>query len=66
MLHELIDYIEVHQSEKIDGVNIQRLIIHYNCVGTIDIPEIIPSAEFTLDTRKGVAVSYSNTKNYEK
>lgn len=29
MLNELIDYIEVHQAEKIGGVHVQKLTIHY-------------------------------------
>lgn len=37
--NELIEKIEVHQAEKIDGVWEQRLTIHYNCVGTIFIPK---------------------------
>ena len=42
MLNELIEKIEVFNAEKIDGVWEQRLRIHYNCVGGIEIPELIP------------------------
>ena len=35
MLNELIERIEVHQAEKVDSVQVQRLTIHYNYVGTI-------------------------------
>ena len=35
MLNELIERIEVHQSEKVNGVYVQKLTIHYNCVGSI-------------------------------
>ncbi len=61
MVNELIDYIEVHQAEKVDGVWEQRLTIHYNCVGVIDIPAAlpIPTPEITMNTRKGVYVSYA-------
>ena len=61
MLNELIERIEVYQSEKIDGVRHQKLTIHYNFVGAIEIPETVslPAPEFTAKTRKGVAVSYS-------
>ena len=38
MLNELVEKIEVFNAEKIDGVWEQRLRIHYNCVGTIEIP----------------------------
>ncbi len=62
MLGELIERIEVHQSVKVDGVNIQKLTIHYRCVGTLEIPDFdkLPQPEVTMKTRKGVAVSYSN------
>ena len=61
MLNELVQYIEVHQSEKVDGIWEQRLTIHYNCIGVIDIPDTLPLPypEVTVNTRKGVAVSYA-------
>ncbi len=61
MLNELIDYIEVYQAEKIYGKKIQKLRIHYNCVGTLEIPDILPLAEpdVQIQTRKGVALNYS-------
>jgi len=64
MLNELIDRIEVHQAEKIDGVHVQKLKIHYNCVGSIEIPDVLPLPEpdVLIQTRKGVAVSYSTQK----
>ena len=33
MLNELVEKIEVYNAEKIDGEWVQRLRIHYNCVG---------------------------------
>ena len=42
MLNELVEKIEVFNAEKIDGVWEQRLRIHYNCVGTIEIPTVLP------------------------
>ena len=42
MLNELIEKIEVFNAEKSDGVWEQRLRIHYNCVGTIEIPTVLP------------------------
>ena len=61
MLNGLIDHIEIHQSEKIDGVHAQKLTIHYNCAGKIDIPNVLPlpQPEVLIQTRKGVAISYS-------
>jgi len=64
MLNELVDYIEVYQAEKIDGVHTQKLKIHYNCVGSIEIPNVLPlpAPEVLIQTRKGVAVSYSQSQ----
>ena len=61
MLNELIDRIEVHQAEKIDGEWVQHLTIHYNCVGAIFIPEVfpLPVPEVSVNTRKGVVVNYA-------
>ena len=61
MLNELIEKIEVFNAEKIDGVWEQRLRIHYNCVGTIEIPDLIPlpAPEVSVNTRKGVVVNYA-------
>ncbi len=61
MLNELIERIEVHQAEKVDSVQVQRLTIHYNYVGTIEVPDILllPQPEIVIQTRKEVAVSYS-------
>ena len=61
MLNELIEKIEVFNAEKIDGEWVQRLRIHYNCVGEMNIPNepalSIPAV--TVNTRKGVFVSYT-------
>lgn len=61
MLNELVEKIEVHNAEKIDGEWVQRLRIHYNCVGEMNIPNepalSIPAV--TVNTRKGVFVSYT-------
>lgn len=61
MLNELIEKIEVFNAEKIDGVWEQRLRIHYNCVGTIEIPTVLPLLipEVSVNTRKGVVVNYA-------
>ena len=61
MLNELIEKIEVFNAEKVDGVWEQRLRIHYNCVGAIEIPDLIPlpAPEVSVNTRKGVVVNYA-------
>ena len=61
MLNELVEKIEVYNAERIDGEWVQRLRIHYNCVGEMNIPNepalSIPAV--TVNTRKGVFVSYT-------
>ena len=61
LLNELVEKIEVFNAEKIDGVWEQRLRIHYNCVGTIEIPTVLPLPipEVSVNTRKGVVVNYA-------
>lgn len=61
MLNELIQKIEVFNAEKVEGVWQQRLIIHYNCIGSIEIPDVLtlPAPEVSVNTRKGVTVSYA-------
>lgn len=60
MVSELIEKIEVFHAEKVDGVTVQRLNIHYHCVGEIELPEIAeaPAAMTTIHTRQGVDVVY--------
>ena len=62
MLNEQIEKIEVFNAEKIDGVWEQRLRIHYNCVGTIEIPTVLPLPipEVSVNTRIGVVVNYAS------
>ena len=59
-MNELIERIEVHQSERVDGVNQQKLTIHWNCIGSINIPNypILPEVDVTIHTRQGVVTSY--------
>jgi ATP-dependent Lon protease len=58
MLNELIERIEVHQCEKIDGKYRQRLTIRYNCVGEITLPATFLLPEIAVNTRRGVTVCY--------
>ena len=64
MLNELIEKVEVHHAERVDGVNMQSLIIHYNCVGYVEIPnrKELPEVDVTVGTRQGVATSYAPAK----
>lgn len=61
MLNELIKRIEVYHAERIDGVNVQKLTIHYNCIGTIEIPDIknIPNVDVNIPTRQGVSTGHT-------
>ena len=65
MLNELIERIEVHQSEKIDGEWVQKLTIYYNCIGALFIPntETLPVPDVTVNTRRGVFVTYEPAQN---
>ena len=65
MLNELIQRIEVHQAEKIDGEWVQKLTIHYNCIGALFIPDTdtLPTPDVTVNTRKGVFVTYEPAQN---
>ena len=64
LLHQFIDWIEIHQAEKVDGVYLQRIDIFYNCVGAIrlseEVNDAVPVKEIALDTRKGVRLAYSS------
>ena len=61
MLNELVEKIEVYNAERIDGEWVQRLRIHYNCVGEMNIPNepALPIPAVTVNTGKGVFVSYT-------
>ena len=60
MLNEY-DGVQHDYAEKVNGVWEQRLRIHYNCVGTIEIPSALPlpTPDVSVNTRKGVVVNYA-------
>jgi hypothetical protein len=64
MLNELVDHIEAHQAEKIDGVHVQKLKMHYNCFGSTEMPNALPlpQPEVLMQTKKGAALSYSQSQ----
>lgn len=64
LIHELIDYIDVYESEGKGKNKTQRVVIHYNFVGCIEIPQADEPC-VTADTRQGVAIGYI-TKPKEK
>jgi hypothetical protein len=72
LLHRFIDHIVIYHAERKNGMMHQRIDIHYNCVGTLEIPEgstgvngedvggkaaKVPSGKVTLNTRKGVVLT---------
>ena len=66
ILNELVEKIVVHQAQGVGKNKTQRLEIHYNFIGTLDMPEVacLPQS-VTIDTRQGVAVEYL-TRNMQK
>ena len=56
LLRELIDHIDVYETEGTGRNRTQRIMIHYKFVGVIEIPD--PGNNYIADTRKGVAVEY--------
>ncbi|MBQ4348484.1 MAG: DUF4368 domain-containing protein [Clostridia bacterium] len=52
---ELIDHIDVYESEGKGKNKTQRIVIYYRFVGYIELPD---KNTITNDTRKGVAVNY--------
>lgn len=58
LLRELIDKIEVFETEGVGKNRTQRIVIYYRFVGYIELPEATPSNNYKADTRKGVSVEY--------
>lgn len=63
ILTELIERIEVHEPVMVNGSRTQRIVIYYNCIGTIEIPDevAIPLPQISVNTRRGVTVTYEPT-----
>ena len=60
LLRELIDHMDVYETEGTGKERTQRLVIHYRFVGYIELPDSAfhRSANYKADTRQGVAVEY--------
>ena len=54
LLTELIDKIEVHETEGVGKNRTQRVVIYYRFVGYLEIPD--EETRFSEDTRQGVSV----------
>ena len=64
MVTELIDHIDVYHAERVDGEITQKVVPHYHCIGAFEVPDWknIPEIDILIETRKGVALSYTNEK----
>ena len=58
LLRELIDHIDVFETEGTGKSRTQRIVIYYRFVGYVEIPEVSQRQHIKADTRKGVAVEY--------
>ncbi len=58
LLRELIDHIDVFETEGTGKSRTQRIVIYYRFVGYVEIPEVSQKKRIKADTRKGVAVEY--------
>lgn len=57
LLRELIDYIDVFETEGTGKNRTQRIVIYYRFIGYIELPNTAKQTHIA-DTRKGVAVEY--------
>ena len=57
LLRELIDHIDVFETEGTGKNRTQRIVIYYRFIGYIELPDT-QVQNYTADTRKGVSVEY--------
>ena len=58
LLRELIDRIDVYETEGVGKHRTQRIVIHYRFIDTFSLPEERTKETYVADTRQGVAVEY--------
>ena len=60
LLKELIDHIDVYETEGTGKSRTQRIVIYYRYVGYIELPDTAfhRSGNYKANTRQGVAVEY--------
>ena len=58
LLWELIDHIDVYETEGVGKHRTQRIVIHYRFIDTFEFPEERAKETYVADTRQGVAVEY--------
>ena len=59
LLRELIDHINVFETEGKGKNRTQRIVIYYRLVWYVEIPEVSHRPNIVADTRNGVATKYS-------
>lgn len=57
LLRELIDHIDIFETEGTGKSRTQQIVIYYRFIGYIELPDT-QVQNYTADTRKGVAVEY--------
>ena len=57
-LNELIDHIDVYETQGTGKNKTQRLVIYYKFVGYLDIDPTQCRPNYTADIREGVAIEY--------
>jgi len=58
LLAELIDHIDVFETQGVGKNRTQRIVIFYRFVGYIELPESTFKAPYKANTRQGVAIEY--------
>ena len=58
VLNELIDHIDVYETQGTGKNKTQRLVIYYKFVGYLDIDPTQCHPNYTADIREGVAIEY--------
>jgi len=58
LLRELIDHIDVFETEGTGKNRTQRIVIYYRFVGYVEIPAAQRHPHYKADTRQGVAIEY--------
>ena len=58
LLRELIDHIDVYETEGTGKSRTKRIIIYYRFVGYVEIPDTAFKTHVRADTRKGVSVEH--------
>lgn len=59
ILHELVERLGVYQTQGRGKNRTQRIVIHYNFIGVLDLPEVEEYPENVVpDIRQGVAIGH--------